>query len=236
MICLSPLQGLLIIFSCFPISPSHKFGCPCIIPIQHTSTLYFHPTNCSASLHISKINPWIKIHVRYFSAYSYCGNALLCRRNHSFQPVGPSCPIPWLWISVPPHMWHQKFQPHFSCFGAMSHAVDHALRNAPPNKPHPPWLQQLQAQWRATRQAFGSIRASESEVASTNDSIGHKALRRKSSMRSLIAALYETKNALFAVMGLLPRKHVTELDDSWLKNSFLFSIEEAGEQFTNNTI
>lgn len=37
-------------------------------------------------------------------------------------------------------------------------------------------------------------------------------------------------------MGLLLRKHVMELDDSWLKNSFLFSIEEAGEQFTNYTI
>jgi hypothetical protein len=88
---------------------------------------------------------------------------------------------------------------HYSA-GTMSHAVVlDALRIAPPPKPHPPWLEQLQAQWQATKHAFESIRASDSGVASTN------------------AALHETKTALLAVVGLLPHKHRTELDDSWLK-------------------
>jgi len=115
------------------------------------------------------------------------------------------------------------------CFfsGTMSHAMLHALRNAPPNKPHPPWLQQLQAQWQATKQAFGAIRASESGVASTSTSIhaGDNALKRKVSMRSLKAALHETKDALLALIGVLPSNHGMDLDDSRLKKSFAISIE-----------
>jgi hypothetical protein len=108
---------------------------------------------------------------------------------------------------------------HYSA-GTMSHAVVlDALRIAPPPKPHPPWLEQLQARWQATKHAFESIRASDSGVASTNGSTHNsdKVLRRKSSMQSLKAALHETKTALLAVVGLLPHKHRTELDDSRLK-------------------
>jgi len=111
----------------------------------------------------------------------------------------------------------------------MSHVVAvHALRNAPPTKPHPPWPQQLQDQWQATRQAFGSIRAPDSGSTSTSDSIhdGDKVPKYKSSMESLKAALHETKNALLAVIGLLPHKLRTDLDNSRLMKSFMIVIQQ----------
>jgi hypothetical protein len=123
--------------------------------------------------------------------------------------------------------------------GTMSHAVVlHALRNAPPTKPHPPWLQQLQAQWQATKQAFGGTRASDSGVASTSDSIqdSDKSLKRKTSMQSLKEALYETKNALLMVIGLLSHKHRTDVDDSWLNKFLMVSIEQACKHHTDNSI
>jgi hypothetical protein len=99
----------------------------------------------------------------------------------------------------------------------MSHALDHALRNAPPNKPHPPWLQQLQAQWQATKHALGSTRGPNSRPASV-DGVGGGGkgtnLRRRSSLHSLGEALLQTKDALLAAIGMLPRKHATEPDDS----------------------
>jgi hypothetical protein len=123
--------------------------------------------------------------------------------------------------------------------GTMSHAVVlHALRNAPPTKPHPPWLQQLQAQWQATKQAFGGTRASDSGVASTSDSIqdSDKSLKRKTSMQSLKEALHETKNALLMVIGLLSHKHRTDVDDSWLNKFLMVSIEQACKHHTDNSI
>lgn len=109
----------------------------------------------------------------------------------------------------------------------MGHAVLHALRNAPPNKPNPPWLQQLQTQWQATKQAFGSFRGSDSGVASTSNSIhdSDRALKLKSSMQSLKAALHETKAALLTIIGLLPHQDQTELEDSWLKKSFVIFMD-----------
>ena len=127
---------------------------------------------------------------------------------------------------------------HYSA-GTMSHAVAlDALRIAPPPKPHPPWLQQLQAQWQATKHAFGSIRASDSGVASTNGSTHNsdKALRRKSSMQSLKKALHETKDALLAIIRLPPHKPRTDLDDSWLKKFLVIFIEWACEHHTDNPI
>jgi hypothetical protein len=102
--------------------------------------------------------------------------------------------------------------------GTMSHALDHALRNAPSDKPLPPWLQQLQAQWQAAKHAFGSTRGSESSPVSVDgSSLGkRKPMRRKSSLHSLKKALLHTKDALLAAIGMLPRKHAVVLDDSWL--------------------
>jgi hypothetical protein len=109
----------------------------------------------------------------------------------------------------------------------MGHAVVHALRNAPPNKPSPPWLQQLQTQWQATKQAFGSIRGSGSGMISASNSIhgSDKAVSRTSSMQSLKSALHETKNALLAVIGLLPHQHRTDLEHSWRNKSFVIFVE-----------
>jgi hypothetical protein len=102
--------------------------------------------------------------------------------------------------------------------GNMSHVVDHALRNAPSDKPHPPWLQQLQAQWQAAKHALGRTRGSPTRSVSTDGSgLGHgKPLRRKSSFHSLKEALLQTKDALLAAIGMLPRKHAKGTDDSWL--------------------
>jgi hypothetical protein len=107
---------------------------------------------------------------------------------------------------------------HRSFVGTMSHALDHALRNAPHDKPHPPWLQQLQAQWQAAKHAFGSTRGSSSRPMSTDgSSLGkRKPVRRKSSLHSLKEALLDTKDALLAAIVMLPRKHAVILDDSWL--------------------
>jgi hypothetical protein len=115
-------------------------------------------------------------------------------------------------IYVTPEVAHRSF------VGTMSHALDHALRNAPSDKPLAPWLQQLQAQWQAARHAFGSRRGSESSPASVDgSSLGkRKPMRRKSSLHSLKEALLHTKDALLAAIGMLPRKHAVVLDDSWL--------------------
>jgi hypothetical protein len=109
----------------------------------------------------------------------------------------------------------------------MGHAVIHALRNAPPDKPNPPWLQQLQTQWQATKQAFGSLRGSDSGVVSTSNSAhdSDKTVSRNSSMQSLKAALHETKNALLTAIGLLPPKHRIDLEDSWPNKSFVIFIK-----------
>lgn len=100
----------------------------------------------------------------------------------------------------------------------MSHVLDHALRNAPHDKPHPPWLQQLQAQWQAAKHALGSSRGSDSRSVSTDaSSLGKgKPPRRKSSLHSLKEALLQTKDALLAAIGMLPSKHAAGLDNSWL--------------------
>ena len=100
----------------------------------------------------------------------------------------------------------------------MSHAVDHALRNAPLDKPHPPWLQQLQAQWQAAKHALGSTRGSRSKPASIDGSRPSqgKSPRRKSSLHSLKEALLQTKDTLLAAIRMLPRKRAEGRDDSWL--------------------
>jgi hypothetical protein len=100
----------------------------------------------------------------------------------------------------------------------MSHAVYHALRNAPLDKPHPPWLQQLQAQWQAAKHALGSTRGSPSKPAPIDGSRPSqgKPLRRKSSLHSLKEALLQTKDTLLTAIRMLPRKHGDGSDDSWV--------------------
>jgi len=100
----------------------------------------------------------------------------------------------------------------------MSHAVDHALRNAPLDKPHPPWLQQLQAQWQAAKHALGRTRGSPSRHSSKYEPrpSQDKSLRRKSSLHSLKEALLQTKDTLLAAIRMLPRKHAEGCEDSWL--------------------
>jgi hypothetical protein len=148
---------------------------------------------------------------------------LLHQRKHSFQKHH---------VAVMSHLHNASFRPqllvsgihvtpevaHRSFVGTMSHALDHALRNAPSDKPLPPWLRQLQAQWQAAKHAFGSIRGSESRPVSIDgSSLGkRKPMRRKSSLHSLKEALLHTKEALLAAIGMLPRKHAVALDDSWL--------------------
>jgi hypothetical protein len=107
----------------------------------------------------------------------------------------------------------------------MSHVVDHALRNAPKDKPHPPWLQQLQAQWQAAKDAFGHARGSFSRPVSS-DGPGpsqNKPPRRKSSLHSLKEALLQTKDTLLAAIRMIPRKHAAGSDDSWLLDCLRFS-------------
>lgn len=100
----------------------------------------------------------------------------------------------------------------------MAHVVDHALRNAPKDKPHPPWLQQLQIQWQAAKHALGSIRGSGSGLSSIDGhSLGNdKRVRRKSSLHALKEALHQTKDALLAAIGLLPHGHAASDEDSRL--------------------
>ena len=100
----------------------------------------------------------------------------------------------------------------------MGHAVDHALRNAPLDKPHPPWLQQLQAQWQAAKHALGRTRGSPSRHSSIDGPrpSQDKSLRRKSSLHSLKEALLQTKDTLLAAIRMLPRKHAEGSEDSWL--------------------
>jgi hypothetical protein len=147
---------------------------------------------------------------------------LLHHRKHSFPnhhvaivshlhnaSLRPQLLVPG--IRVTPEVAHRSF------VGNMSHALDHALRNAPSDKPLPPWLQQLQAQWQAAKDAFGSTRGSESRPVSIDgSSLGkRKPMRRQSSLHSLKEALLHTKDALLAAIGMLPRKHAVALDDSW---------------------
>ena len=96
--------------------------------------------------------------------------------------------------------------------------MDHALRNAPLDKPHPPWLQQLQAQWQAAKHALGSTRGSPSKPVLIDGSRPRqgKYPRRKSSLHSLKEALLQTKDTLLAAIRMLPRKHAEGSDDSWL--------------------
>src|SRR5690242_19007923 len=100
----------------------------------------------------------------------------------------------------------------------MGHVVDHALRNAALDKPHPPWLQQLQAQWQAAKDALGHARGSSSKLVST-DGPGpsqSRSPRRRSSLHSLKEALSQTKHTLLAATRMLPRSHAEGSDDSWL--------------------
>jgi hypothetical protein len=170
--------------------------------------------------------------------YHHHGKALLCRGNHPFQHTSPSFLDPGYWYTgISTHVALDAVHTHSFPSATMSHAVVlHVLRNAHPTKPHPPWLQQLQAQWQATKQAFGGIRASDSGVASTSDSINDsdKSLKRKSSMQSLKEALHETKDALLTVIGLLSHKHRAELDDSWLNKFLVVLIEQACKHHTDN--
>jgi hypothetical protein len=124
-----------------------------------------------------------------------------------------STPAPGSWEL---HVTPEAAQPSF--VDTMSHAVDHALRNAPSDKPHPPWLQQLQAQWKATKHALGRTHGTSTRPASIDESsLGHgRPLRRKSSLHSLKEALLQTKDALLTAIGMLPRKPAEAIDDSWL--------------------
>ena len=117
--------------------------------------------------------------------------------------------------------WNPHVTPevvHGSFVGTMSHVLDHALRNAPHDKPLPPWLQQLQAQWQAAKEALGHARGSSSQTVST-DGPGpsqSKPPRRKSSLHSLKEVLLQTKDTLLAAIRMLPRKHGDGSDDSWV--------------------
>jgi hypothetical protein len=198
------------------------------LPLYYSSTTHsphFHFTYCSASVHISDQN-WGKMYVDFqFTTIMgrHCCDETI---SPSFQHTRPS----YLDLGSC-YLFTRGTRRHpytllFAVSGTMGHAVLHALRNAPPNKPNPPWLQQLQTQWQATKQAFGSFRGSDSGVASTSSSIhdSDRALKLKSSMQSLKAALHETKEALLTVIGLLPHKDRTDLEDTWPKKSFVTSI------------
>jgi hypothetical protein len=230
-------RRFVVIFFIPPCNTSHihTFGRPCTILIHYT---------CRTSiLHIAQ------------QTCTY-QDQFLERKTCTWIPFYP--PPPWEGIAVPrqsllpthesvfPGSWplvclaaSDAVHTHSLPFGTMSHAVAlHALRNAPPTKPHPPWLQQLQAKWQATKQVFGGTRASDSGVASTSDSKhdSDKALKRKGSMQSLKEALHETKNALLAAIGLLSHKHPKKLDHSWLNKFLMVLIEQACKHHTDNPI
>lgn len=102
----------------------------------------------------------------------------------------------------------------------MAQVLNHALRNAPKDKPHPPWLQQLRIQWQAAMHALGSTHGSEPGlVAIDGSSLSHdRRLRRKSSLQKLKEALHQTKDALLAAIGMLPPSHSASVEDSWLSD------------------
>jgi hypothetical protein len=156
--------------------------------------------------------------VRGVGEHRSSGN-VLSRRIHGNYDMPYMYPIqfsdPGAWLLVPP-CYTRRCTLFF--LDIMSHAVDHALRNAPLDKPHPPWLQQLQAQWQAAKHALGSTRGSPSKPAPVDGSRPSqgKFPRRKSSLHSLKEALLQTKDTLLAAIRMLPRKHGDGSDDSWV--------------------
>lgn len=154
----------------------------------------------------------------YIFRWGHCSNGnVLSRKIHGNHdtPIQSKFSIPGTWLLV--SLCYIR-SCTLSLLDTMSHAVDHALRNAPPDKPHPPWLQQLQAQWQAAKHAFGHSRGSTSRPVSIDGSgpSQGKPLRRKSSLHSLKEALLQTKDTLLAAIRMLPRKHGEGSDDSWL--------------------